>query len=214
MSPVLLLARLLPALDPPPLDPSGQEARRLLRRELVRPEYHDANIVQRIMDWVQRLIDDSVDGASNARPLAVAAAIVVTVLILAGIIAVLSRLRRTARADAAAPALTDEVITADELRARAEAALADGDPAAALVDAFRAAAVRQVERGRIDDLPQATAHELGRALGVAFPDLRDEVDDGADRFDLVLYGDRPATPDQARRMLDLDDRLRGSAVRR
>ena len=201
--------------DPPPLDPSGAEARRLLGRELANPDYHDTDIVQRIMDWLERLISDSVDGASNARPVAFAAALLVTVLLLAGIIAVVGRLRRTTRAGSGtAPALGEEVITAAELRARAESALAAGDASAALIDAFRAAAVRQIERGRIDDLPQATAHEIARALGAAFPEHRAEVDEGADRFDLVLYGDRVATTEQAMQMLGLDDRLAGAVARR
>ena len=52
---------------------------------------------------------------------------------------------------------------------RAEAALAEGRHADALVDGFRALAVRQVERGRLDDLPGATAHEVADALGDGVP---------------------------------------------
>ncbi len=61
--------------------------------------------------------------------------------------------------------LTDEVVTADELRARAEAALEAGRFEEAVVDGFRAVAVRQVERGRLADTPGATAHEVAEALG-------------------------------------------------
>ena len=88
--------------------------------------------------------------------------------------------------------LTEEVVTAAELRARAERALAEGRFADALVDAFRAVAVRQVERGRIDDLPGATAHEVAGALAEAFPEQRADLDRCAALFDLVLYGGRPA----------------------
>ena len=60
----------------------------------------------------------------------------------------------------AAAVLTEEVVTADELRARAEAALEAGRFEEAVVEGFRAVAVRQVERGRLSDTPGATAHEV------------------------------------------------------
>jgi hypothetical protein len=120
----------------------------------------------------------------------------------------LSRSRRTARArDDDRAVLTDEVISADELRARAEAALADGRHEDAVVDGFRAVATRQVERGRLADAPGATAHEVAVALGHEFPHLRERVDAGGALFDAVLYGDRPATAAQAESVITLDDEL-------
>ena len=69
--------------------------------------------------------------------------------------------------------------------------------------------MRQVERGRIDDAPGATAHEVAALLGASTPTS------GSRRpqrrlFDLVLYGDRPATGEQARDVLALDDELAGA----
>ena len=58
---VSLLLRLLTA--EPPLDPSGDEARSLLRRELVHPEYHERNVFQQLLDWLDRLVG----GRSTAR---------------------------------------------------------------------------------------------------------------------------------------------------
>ncbi|GAA1527411.1 DUF4129 domain-containing protein [Nocardioides humi] len=206
----------LPALRlDPPLDPSGDEARRELRRELFRPEYHQDDVLDRLARWLDRLITNTVDAASGSSGLTTAVAILVVLLLAAGVLFLVSRARRTATGRAAdAPALTDEVVTADELRARAEAALAAGDAAGALVDAFRSAAVRQIERGRVEDLPQATAHELATALVAVFPDHRAAVLRGADLFDGVLYGERPATPDQAGELLALDDALAARAARR
>lgn len=213
MSP-LPAALLAGSLDPP-LDPSGDEARRLLRRELADPKYYDANILERLQDWLERLIDDTVDGASASGPLSTAIAIVVVLALVAAIALLVSRARRTATAQRpGTAALTDEVITADELRARAEAALASGDASAALVDAFRAVAVRQVERGRIEDVPQATAHELARALAAEFLAHAVAIHHGADLFDQTLYGERVATREQALELLALDDALAGRAVRR
>lgn len=205
---------LLPRLDPP-LDPSGDEARSLLRRELADPKYYDANLLERVTNWLDRLIADSIDGASGSPPLTVAVAIAVALLLAVAVMLIVSRARRTTRGDGSpAPALTDEVITADELRARAEAALAAGDASSALVDAFRAAAVRQVERHRIEEVPQATAHELARALAAEFPDHAVAVHRGADLFDLTLYGERPARREQAVELLQLDDLLAARTVRR
>ncbi|GAA4812843.1 DUF4129 domain-containing protein [Nocardioides caeni] len=202
-------------LRDPPLDPSGDDARSDLRRELAKPEYYDRNVLDRIVGWIQGLFDDTVAAASGAPPVSVAVTILVALALITAIMLVVSRARRTARAErSGAPALADEAISADALRARAEQALAAGDAAAALIDAFRATAVRQVERDRIDDVPQATALELARALAAAFPDHAAEIHRGAGLFDEVLYGDHPATVDQARSLLSLDDALGGRAVRR
>ncbi|NYI46118.1 mRNA-degrading endonuclease toxin of MazEF toxin-antitoxin module [Nocardioides aromaticivorans] len=209
------LAALLAGSLEPPLDPSGDEARRMLRRELADPKYYDANILQRLMDWLGRLVDDTISGVSASGPLSTLLAIIVALALVAAIILIVSRARRTAQADRRpAAALTDEVITAAELRSRAEAALAAGDASAALVDAFRALAVRQVERERIEDVPQATAHELARALAVEFPAQAGAVHHGADLFDQTLYGERRATREQALELLALDDALAGRAARR
>ncbi|TWG99774.1 uncharacterized protein DUF4129 [Nocardioides sp. J9] len=209
------LAALLAGSLEPPLDPSGDEARRSLRRELADPKYYDTDLLQRLRDWLERTVGRTIEGVSGSRPLSALLAILVAMALVAAVILIVSRARRTARAGRRpAAALTDEMITAAELRARAEAALAAGDSSAALVDAFRALAVRQVERHRIEDVPQATAHELARALAAEFPAHAGAVHHGADLFDQTLYGEREATPGQARELLDLDDALAGRAVRR
>ena len=94
-----------------------------------------------------------------------------------------------------------------QLRTRAERALAEGRHADAVVEGFRALTVRQVERGRLDDLPGATAHEVAAALAASHPEARGAVDRTAALFDAVRYGDRPATREQAAEVLALDDAL-------
>lgn len=192
----------------PPLDPSGDEARSLLRRELLSPEYHEQNLLERLRNWLERRIDGGVSSASDAPALQTFATMLVVLLLLAGLVFVVTRARRTARAaQERRSVLTAEEITADQLRARALAALAEGRHEDALVDAFRALAVRQVERGRLDDTPGATAHEVAGVLAAEYPHQRARVDDGARLFDAVLYGDRPATREQAAGVLALDDEL-------
>ena len=199
-------------LSDPPLVPSGDEGRSWLRRELLHPEYHQQNVVEQVVTWLQRQLDKGIEAASHAPPLSTFAAMLLFLLLVGGLAWLLSRARRTARLTAVeGPVLTDETVTAEQLRARAEAALAEGRYALALVDGFRALAVRQVERGRLEDLPGATAHEVAAALATAYPEQRVRVDGSALLFDQVLYGDRPATRDQASGVLALDDEL---AVRR
>jgi hypothetical protein len=207
---VSVLRVLLPASIPldPPLTPPPDEARSKLRRELLRPEYNEQNLVQRILSWAERQIGKGLDAAADAPPLSTLAAMVILVGLVGLLGWLLSRSRRTARArDDDRAVLTDEVISADELRARAEAALADGRHEDAVVDGFRAVATRQVERGRLADAPGATAHEVAVALGHEFPHLRERVDAGGALFDAVLYGDRPATAAQAESVITLDDEL-------
>lgn len=201
---------LLLLLDPP-LTPSPDDARGLLGRELLKPEYNEQNILQRILDAIGRRIDRTVDSASGTPSLNWFAITVVVLALAAGLVLVLSRLRRSARQrDAGDAVLTDEVITAAELRARAERALADGRWVDAVVDGFRALALAQAERGRLDDTPGATAHEVAVTLGASYPDQVRELSGAADLFDAVRYGERPATREQAEGVLAIEASLRSS----
>ncbi|MDO9456822.1 DUF4129 domain-containing protein [Nocardioides sp.] len=196
----------------PPLDPSGDDARGLLRRELADPTYFQDNLVQRIIDWIGRQVDGSVEGARGIPSLTWFAITLIVLALVGGLAFLASRARGTARRDQGrgGDVLTDEVVTAAELRRRAEVALAEGRHADAVVDGFRALARRQVERGRLEDSPGVTAHEVAAALAGEYPQHRDRTAAGADLFDAVMYGERPATRDQAVAVLDLDVELAGA----
>jgi hypothetical protein len=195
-------------LADPPLDPTPDEARSELRRELLRPEYYEDNLIQRLLTWLERQLDKGVEAAVDLPPLQTFAAMLVAVVLIGALVWVVGRARASARAPRERQAvLTDEAVTAAELRSRAEAALAAGRHEDALVDGFRALAARQVERGRLDDTPGATAHEVAGVLAGEFPARRARVDAAAVLFDSVLYGDRPATREQALDVLTLDDDL-------
>jgi len=193
----------------PPLDPSGDEGRRLLRAELLHSEYHRTDLWGRLVDWVGRLFRGGVDTASASSLLTALVAVVVAVLVLTGLILVLSQLRRDRRQRHRGhePALPADRPAATVLRRRAEEALAAGRFSDAVVDGYRALAVRQIERGRLDDRPGATAHEIAAVLATAYGDLGPRITAAADLFDVTLYGERPATDDQAREVLGLDDEL-------
>ncbi|MFW6774398.1 DUF4129 domain-containing protein [Nocardioides sp. CPCC 205120] len=194
----------------PPLDPTPGEARDALRRELLRPEYNDSDLLQRIVDRLRRWLDDGVSTTAEAPPLQTFATLLVAVLLVLALVWLLTRLRGSARVRRGGAVLGERGVSAAELRARAEAALAAGRHEEAVVDAYRALAVRAVERGRIADVPGATADEVARALVEASPDRAAGVPAAARLFDDVLYGDRPATADQARSVLALDDAVAGA----
>lgn len=193
----------------PPLDPSGDEARDLLQRELTDPAYYQDNLVQRILDWIGRQVDGTVEGSRDTPALTWFAITLVVVLLVGTLAFLAARARGTARArpDREGDVLTAEVVTAAELRARAEQAMTEGRHGAAVVDGFRALALRQVERGRLEDSPGITAHEVAAALAAEYPGTAARTAAGADLFDAVMYGERPATREQAAAVLDLDVEL-------
>lgn len=207
---MILRTLLVPLLDDPSLDPTPDEARSLLRRELLAPDYHDQELLQRLVAWLERLVGRGIAGASGAPALQTLAVMVVAAALVAGLVLLLSRARRSARSVGTRSAvLDDRSVSAAQLRARAVLALEEGRAEEALVDAFRALAMRQVERGRLDDAPGATAHEVALALASEHPHLRARIDTGADLFDSVLYGGRRADRAQALAVLALDDDLAG-----
>jgi hypothetical protein len=195
----------------PPLDPSGDEGRRLLRAELLHREYHQRDLWGRLTDWLGRLFDRSVGAASGVSGVTVFVTMLIGALLLTGLLLLLSRLRRDRRRRLGrAPLLSDDRVPAAELRRRAEEWLAQGRHEQAVVDGFRAIATRQIERGRLDDQPGATAHEVAARLAASYPEVGSRVGRSADLFDATMYGDRPATRDDATDVLGLDDTLAGA----
>lgn len=190
----------------PPIRPEPDEARSWLRTELVDPVYHQDNLLQRVIDAINSLFDRGLEAARAAPPLSVLAAIVVFVALAMTAIWLVSRTSRTATvARAEGPVIPDQRVTAAQWRARAAQAFAEQRWSDAAVDGFRAVVVVAVEEGRLPDSPTATAHEVGESLaeredGHRAPRLRA----AARTFDEVLYGDHPASEEQARSILDLD----------
>jgi hypothetical protein len=196
---------------PPPLNPSGDEGRRLLREELLHREYHSGDLWSRVLDWLSRRFQGGVDAASGLGGLATFVALLLAAGLVLALAWALSRLRHDRRRRAERRGvLPPSHASATELRRRAEAALADGRHDQAVVDGFRAVTARQVERGRLDDQPGATAHEVAAVLATTYPDLGERVGRTADLFDATLYGHRSAGHDDATAVLALDDALAGA----
>lgn len=192
----------------PPLVPTPEQGRDLLRRELVDPTYHQEDVLGRLLDWLVRRVLGVLDAASTTPPLSVFAAMATGLLLVLALIWLATRARTAhqRRPDASA-VLPDASVSATEWRERAQRALAEDRSSDALVDGFRALVAHQVERGRLDGAPGTTAHEVAQMLRSAYPDQAAGMSEGARLFDLVLYGDRAATQEQATFVLALDDEL-------
>jgi hypothetical protein len=195
-------------LPGPPLQPSGDEGRRLLREELLHDEYHRQHLLQRLLEWLLRRLEGGVGAASGTNGVQTFVTMLVGAALVLGLVLLISRVRRDRRQrERAADVFAGDGPSAAELRRRAETAHAAGRLSDAVLDAFRAIAVRQVERGRLDDQPGATAHEVAASLATTYPDQGQRVVRGADLFDATLYGARPAGPHDATSLLELDDTL-------
>ena len=197
-----------PWLLEPPVRPSGEEARSWLREELTDPDYHERPLLEDVLDWLVRLFSEGVARAGEIAPVSTAAAVATFFALALGVLLLLGRARRDrGRRPADRAVLTDEVVTAAQLRGRAERARAEGRHEDAVVDAFRALALRQQEDARLEVAPGATAHEIAAGLGRSFPDLAVRLERCARVFEEVRYGQLPAGADRADAVLALDDDL-------
>lgn len=192
------------------LDPTPDEARSELRRELLDPRYHDQNLLQQALDWIKRSLGNGLEAARGAPSLSTVVAMVLFLLLVVALGWLLSRARRTARASRGrGEVLTHDDVSADELAARARRARDEGRLEDALVEGFRALARRQVERGTLPDDPGATAREVAAALATNHPAAESRVLGAASLFEEVRYGARPVTRAQVDDVLALDDTLVG-----
>lgn len=195
----------------PPLRPSGEEGRHLLERELLHGEYHRQHLVERVLGWLLRRLEGGVGAASGTSAVTTLVTMLVVAALAVGLALLLTRIRRDRRDSVrSAVVLDDQRLTAGELRARAEAAFAQGRLPESVADAFRALAVRQVERGRLADQPGATAREVAAHLASTYPDHAAGVGHSADLFDATLYGHHPVAVEDAAGILALDDALAGA----
>lgn len=195
--------------------PSPDEARTRLGRELLRPEYHEEDLLGRVLGAIDRAFDRLLSATTSAPMGSVVLALIVGFALLAGLLWILTRLRRTGTARSApGPVLPERRISAQEHRSLASEAMARGAYAQAVQEAFRAAVLRPVEAGRVPERPGATASELAAALMTLVesqPGSQAQlVRTVADDFDAVVYGHHEATSQQAEAALALDDLLAGA----
>lgn len=191
-----------------PLDPGNDQARQWLADELAKGRYVPGFDV---WGWLERMLSrlqvTQVGGVSLPGwvvPL-VATVVVVTALILV-LRAGDSELRRRPRKSGSF--VDDATLTAADYRRLSAEAEAAGDWNVVALQSFRAFAVSAVERALLEERPGRTAHEAVVDLRQVFPSHRERMDDAAEVFDLVRYGDGTATRESALAVRELDDELR------
>jgi hypothetical protein len=201
------------ALDVP-VDPDPPEAREWLIDELAKPVYQAAQptlfdrIAKAIADWIASLQFGDVQG-----PPAFGLAVILTLVVVGIVVAILIfGVPRRNRRSAVAGSLfgDDDDRSAARIRQDAEAAAANGDFSAALVEMFRAVARGLAERTIVTTTPGTTARDFARRAGLVFPDLGGRLVDSAAVFDGVRYLGRPGTEEQYRAMASLEGALRSA----
>jgi Sec-independent protein translocase protein TatA len=190
-----------------PLVPDPDTAHDWLRQELLKPDYQPS-LVERLRDWFGQLFDKSQSGTGNFAGLGRPLLLLLLLLLVAGIVLLVVRLRRNPGAGRDAGSVFGDVRrTAAEHRKLARAAFDAGEWDDSVVEAMRALAARLVERQLVDDVPAATAHEVTTLATPRFPSYDQRLEDAARVFDETRYGDRRATRERARTMIDLEREL-------
>jgi hypothetical protein len=193
------------------------EARRLLERELERPDYDGARATwwdrasRQLLEWLGSFrpgggLDSPAFGQSV---LWIAVVVLVAVAVVVVVARGLPRRRaRTARSDDGSVFDDDDLRSARELGDAARSALRAGEWSAAVLDGYRAIARGLAERDLVPEVPGATARAVAGRAGPWFPEHADRIDRAARSFDDVRYLGAAADETTARSVLDTEASVR------
>jgi hypothetical protein len=186
-----------------PLDPSDDEARRLLEQELQKPEYQNNSPLAALVERILTEISDRLATARLASLNSTALAIGVALALIALFLWLVSRIRRSQRSEKkrASTPVGLPSLNAQELWLQAQAAFQAEQFEEAILYGFRGAVAQRIETGALPELPGMTAFEAAEALADLEPARASEVRHAGVIFDQVRYGDEPATRDQAQLVL-------------
>jgi hypothetical protein len=197
-----------------PVDLDRDAAREAASRELADPAYDAAEpaLFERIGRWFVELLTDLFTGVAAVTPGGITGLLVLAALAVIVVVVVRLRAGRVARgARVRAPLFERARLSAADHRRAAELAADRGDLAEAVRERFRALARELEERGVLDEVSGRTVDEIAAQAGLALPEHAAGLRGAARIFDDVVYGDRPATVDGYRSVVELDDRLRPRA---
>ncbi|MFD5825672.1 DUF4129 domain-containing protein [Lentzea sp. NPDC060358] len=198
------------AVSDVPVDLGRDEAREAAARELADPAYvsDDPNPLERALDWVLDRLGELFAGAGGVSGITAVTVLVVVAVVI--VVVVRLRTGRTTRSRRASGEVFGSAVrTAAEHRAAAERAAAEGELAEAVRERFRAVVRELEQRGVLDARAGRTVDEVAAEAGRALPDLAGDLRSAAVQFDDVWYGGRPATGEGYRRLVSVDDRVRG-----
>jgi len=197
-------------LTEPPVTPDAPTARRWAIEELADPAYRDReSLLQKLLRWFL----DQFDGlpALGTSPLTASLVVVgVLAVVVALALWIAGPVRRARRVGERAVLAHDDRRTAAQLRTAADAAAAAGDWSLAVAERFRAIVRDLEERAVLDERPGRTALEVAAEAGRVLPAVARTLRGAADVFDDVVYGERPATPDQDALLRTADQQTRSA----
>lgn len=198
-------------LASPPLDPSSDQARQWLERELSKSKYGDRHhLLERFLKWLVDQFGGAADKSAAFSP----AVLVIVLALLALLIGFgLTRIRRdrpTTTSTEDAGVFEESVRSARQLREQARRARDAGDLDTAYLAWFRAIARSGVERVLVPQRAGSTAHEVALQLADSFAAQRDSLATVAATFDRIRYGNGHADAADVGHIDQLDHTLRHS----
>jgi hypothetical protein len=194
-----------------PVDLGRDEARELAEEELRSPVYDAAEPtpLERFARWIGDRLSDLLDGVVGLGPggygglLLLVGVVVVAVVVVR---LVVGRVGRDARGPGGA-VLGATVRSAAEHRRAADEHARRGEWAAAVQERMRAVVRGLEERDLIAPAAGRTAPEVAAEAGRLLPERAAELRTAAAAFDAVVFGGRPAGPDDDARLRALDEAL-------
>ena len=198
-----------------PVDPGADEARELLREELLKQEYQAAKptwfdlLIQSFTEWLNDLTTGDGSGGPPSVGILVVAAVVIGLLVVAFLVFGLPRINRRSSVSGSLFG-EDDARSSAAMRAAAESAAAAGNFELAIAEMYRAIARGLGERTVLTTSPGTTAVGFGARAGRAFPDRAAALADAAAAFDEVRYLDRPGTADRYAMVATLERDLRAA----
>ncbi|WP_319429522.1 DUF4129 domain-containing protein [Mycobacterium sp. RTGN5] len=196
----------------PIIDIDREAAHEAAQRELAKPIYPKASLMDRLGDWIQELLYRLLLEASSI-PGGWLTISVLAIVVLAAFIVAVRIARRTMRTKRGGDAglFGTHDLSAAEHRATAEAYANQGNWAAAIRHRLRAIGRQLEETGMLNPVPGRTANELARDAGELLGEFDAELRRAATAFNDVTYGEQPGTEHNYRMVADLDEALRQHA---
>ncbi|MDO5049849.1 MAG: hypothetical protein Q4D87_08205 [Actinomycetaceae bacterium] len=172
----------------PPLTPSPDEGRELLRRELLKGEYQEKrNWFEEFLLWLVQPLNDWIGdgGEIPTRPIII---VLIIAIVAVGSWIIYTRFLRGGGSPeiVVGDALLDPSIPPEEYRQRA-IQMREGDPSEAVKAAFRAIVARLDRSGLTSTAPGRTVGDVTRTIGAKYPDLAQLAHVCGQSFDVAAY---------------------------
>lgn len=192
-----------------PVDIGRDDAHRAAVDELSDPGYAAAqpSVLSRIFSWIGDRISDLLDGISNTVPGGIFGLLVLVIVVIVLVVVIRLKTGKLGRAAKQGFQVFDgRTRSADEYRGAAEEAALRGDFDEAVRERFRAVVRALEQRALLDERSGRTADEAAADAGRLLPGCAELLRAGATIFDDVHYGNRKATEDGYRSLVELDNR--------